>query len=566
MVDDTKKAKSIPAWQQAAGSTEGSAEGSKEGDATSKSDTKELIEVAREFLKDESIRDAPWEEKVQFLKDKGLSDSAVEKLLAEDLDSARELKTIHDTSEKSQNKDENNKQEQQKEPPATSGPQVVLSNTRTTGMSDSRPEMPPIITYPEFLLKPQKPPPLITVSRLVNAAYAVAGVSALTWGASKYIIEPMLQTMTEARHDLAGGVIEDLEKFNEKLEGMVSHVPYVASSAVKRAQGLEDDTESVDSDPTELFHRDIATQTTPNLSRSSSEASETRKPLDPTIAQAQRLSGLSYTLRSLVESMGYSSDKEKSLQDTVKDFQQKLDTMESSYSLLKNDYYSSTSVLSSASGDAKKGARENEAQKFKQEIRGLKVYPSSFQKYFEDWKPPNVRGLLPYFTEPPTNDYNTSTMHGLGLAFKNPVELLGHKRIFELAHLCWSEYRYNFVVRNITGRMMLEYDPEFADRGYRYHFIRDVTRDSTEINYESYVWCKLSSWSRLHNGNIETVMEAPPEEIEAAAEDAWIDLPEDRWKYVFFVLESDRCGRMVRDEKLTREDMMRRMKNQRPLL
>lgn len=375
MAGDSDK-KSIPSWQQPASTTVTSRQESKENAAHSSSDTEDLIGVARDFLKEESIRDAPWEDKVQFLKDKGLSDTAVEKLLAEDLNSAREIKTVHDTSEKPPRKEEELAKEdekpQEKDSPATSSSHTTNSDTTNNDMNDSRPAMAPIITYPEFLLKPQKPSPLITVSRLVSAAYAIAGVSALTWGASKYVIEPMLETLTEARHDLAGGTIENLEKLNGKLEGMVSHVPYIASSAVKRAQDQEEDLESVDSDPTELFHRDIATQTTPNLSRSSSEAPSTRQTLDPTIAQSQRLSGLGYSLRSLVQSMEHSNDNEKYLQDTVKDFQQKIDTMESSYSLLKNDFYSSTSIYSSASNDAKKATRENEAQKFKQEIRGLK--------------------------------------------------------------------------------------------------------------------------------------------------------------------------------------------------
>lgn len=371
MPDNSHK-QSIPSWQQAASTTTTSQPEAKEKTTKSSSDTEDLIDVARDFLKDESIRDAPWEDKVQFLKEKGLSDSAVENLLAEDLNSANELKTIHDTAEKPQQKKDGDPQQLQKESSTMPSQQVALPDIRTAQTSDPRPEIAPIITYPEFLLKPQKPPPLITVSRLVNAAYALAGVSALTWGASKHIIDPMLQTLTEARHDLADSTLEDLEKLNEKLEGLVSHVPYIASSAVKRSHEKEEDLESVDSDPTELFHRDIATQTTPNLSRSSSNLSLSRHTLDPTIAQSERLSGLSYSLRSLVQSLDHTNDNEKPLQDTVKDFQQKIDYMDSSYSLLKNDFYSSTSIYSSASNEAKKTTRENEAQKFKQEIRSLK--------------------------------------------------------------------------------------------------------------------------------------------------------------------------------------------------
>lgn len=327
----------------------------------------DLLEVARQFLKDESVRNAPTDDKIQYLKDKGLRTDAIAKLLAEGTEQKDELKTVHDTTSSTTDKP--------KEPTAT--PTSATSATSATRIepvrSEAKKEIPPIITYPEFLLKPQKPPPLITVSRLVNAAYVVAGVSALTWSASKYIVEPMRQTLTEARHDFAGSTLNDLENFNEKLEGMVSHVPYIATSAVKRQHEREDDVESIDSDPTELFHRDIATQTTPGLSRSSSETSLTRYTLDPTIAQAERLSGLSYSLRSLVQSLDHANDNEKYIQKTVNDLQQKLDTLESNYSLLKNDYYSSNSTYSSASNDAKKATiRESEAQKFKQEIRALK--------------------------------------------------------------------------------------------------------------------------------------------------------------------------------------------------
>lgn len=375
MANDTKKVPSVPSWQQ---STSQPAETknvpSSNKDATTEPETPEdLLEVARQFLKEDTIRNASTDDKIQFLKDKGLRTDAIAKLLAETSGHDDELKTIHDTSEgRSEVQDDGKQDLQHSEVAVTeSAPNVAREQVITS--REPKQEMVPIITYPEFLLKPQKPPPLITVSRLVNAAYAVAGVSALTWAASKYVVEPMLQTLTEARHDFADTTLGDLEKMNEKLEGMVSHVPYIATAAVRRQQEQEEDVESVDSDPTELFHRDIATQTSPGLSRSSSDASLTRHTLDPTIAQAERLAGLSYSLRSLVQSLDHANDNEQHIQKTVKDFQQKLDTMESSYSLLKNEYYGSSSVYTSASNDAKKATnRDNEAQKFKQEIRALK--------------------------------------------------------------------------------------------------------------------------------------------------------------------------------------------------
>lgn len=350
-----KKSNAIPAWQQAAAQSDAPQQAF---DSTTQ-DTKpsdDLLDVARDFLKDEAIRNASHADKVEFLKQKGIPTDDIEKLLTEE-SLETELKTVHDASSV-----------------ATKDTQAVLAAEPITPSvpptaSPTRTDLPPIITYPEFLVKPQKPPPLITVDRLVNAGYAIAGVAAFTWAANKYIVEPMLESLTEARHDLADQTLEELEKLNTKLEGTVSHVPYIASTAVKKALAEQehDDVASIDSDPTELFHRDIATQTSPGLSRASSEISLSRHTLDPTVAQAERLSGLSYSLRSLANDIEHRHNTEKYLQKTVEDFQKKLETYESSYSLLKGDYLSS-----STNSDAKKTTSTQEALKFKQEIRALK--------------------------------------------------------------------------------------------------------------------------------------------------------------------------------------------------
>ncbi|KAJ9653179.1 hypothetical protein H2198_007590 [Neophaeococcomyces mojaviensis] len=360
--DRPKKAGSIPEWQKATDSTDPSTE--QDANNTTESDI-ELINVARQFLAEASVQNTSREEQIEFLKGKGLSLETIEKLLNEE-NSLKdgELRTVHDTSNRPQSSTE--------QEPFVEGP-APKSQPQETESTEPRPELAPIITYPEFLLKPQKPPPLITISRLVNAAYVVAGFSGLTWAASKYILDPMLQTLTEARHGLADTTLRDLEQLNAKLEGTVSHVPYIVSAATRRHQEQEEDTESLDSDPTELFHRDVATQTTPGLSRSSSTASLSKQSLDPTILQANRISNLTYTLKSLMQSIEH-SDNEQRLHNTVGDFQKKLDNLESSYNQLRMDYYASSSIYSTAASDTRKttSARENEAQKFKQEIRSLK--------------------------------------------------------------------------------------------------------------------------------------------------------------------------------------------------
>jgi hypothetical protein len=337
------------------------------------------------LLEDDSIRDASRESKVEFLQKKGLQPDDIEKLLGPEpaaspttVDETSELKTIHDTSPSPSIR------EQEQVVPAASRPlasESVPQHEPTPASSPKR-DIPPIITYPEFLLKPQKPPPLVTFERLANAAYALAGVSVLTWGASKYLVQPMLESLTEARHSLADTARADLETLNTKLESTVSHVPYIPSLSALQSQQQktkDEDLESTDSDPTELFHRDIATQTSPLPTNTTSlwgEDDDALPAQDPTTSQSSRLRSLHSTLSSLLSSQTthFSHDR---LQQSMSDFQSTLDKLEASYNPFQIDYNSSyTSYSGPGAGDksSDKSAKKDtsEATKFKNEIRALK--------------------------------------------------------------------------------------------------------------------------------------------------------------------------------------------------
>lgn len=123
---------------------------------------------------------------------------------------------------------------------------------------------PPIITYPEFLVDAHKPPPLITPARLINTLYFAGGLSALLYGASKWLITPMIDSLSESRHDLHLHSHSKLEEFNTRLEKVVSTIPPSSSPDSKKKDAVEEedhDAESITSDPTELYHRDMGTQT-----------------------------------------------------------------------------------------------------------------------------------------------------------------------------------------------------------------------------------------------------------------------------------------------------------------
>lgn len=383
-----RKPPSIPSWQQNWQSSTKEQNSTPDNEPSPDQSTVQLpaptepslLDQARASLEEDSIRDASRERKTEFLRDKGLQEHEIEKLLGSDQTSGHdlpELKTVHDTTQVSGTK----------EPSVSSSDPPSSSESQVPSPSISKHDMPPIITYPEFLLKPQKPPPLVTFERLANAAYALAGVSALTWGASKYIVQPMLESLTEARLSLAETAKADLETLNTKLESTVSHVPYIPSLALlhqeQQKARQEEDLESETSDPTELFHRDIATQTSPHASRSQSfsymEDTTGLAAQDPTTSQSSRLRSLHLTLSSLLSSQTthFSQDR---LSTSVSDFQSALDKLESSYNPFAIDYTSSYSSYSgpgslSTTADkdkAKKQADNSEATKFKNEIRALK--------------------------------------------------------------------------------------------------------------------------------------------------------------------------------------------------
>jgi hypothetical protein len=336
----------------------------------------QLLEQAKRWLEEESIRDAPRERKVAFLEEKGLQGDDIQKFLTEGTpETESEMKTVYDSaSSPSTTK-------------ATSPTPSNLPTTISTSSTTPSRDVPPIITYPEFLLRPEKPPPLVTFQRLAYATYGFAGLTALTYGASKFLVQPMLESLTSARHEFADTALQNLERLNSKLESNVSHVPYMSSSAVlKRKAGEnrdDEDVESIDSDPTELFHRDIATQTSPLQSRNSSLSSSTslnhvHRDANPTSTQSTRLSTIHTSLTSLLASTTPSSispNTNESLKSTVEELQTYLDNLQfgnNPFNASSYDHIYPGFEVQKSSSKKNKIGDDDEAEKFKAEIRAVK--------------------------------------------------------------------------------------------------------------------------------------------------------------------------------------------------
>ncbi|KAK4860712.1 hypothetical protein LT330_004443 [Penicillium expansum] len=275
MPDDTSNPSSIPSWQRANKMAEESpSPTSDDAPATTASTSRQaLLDQASKFLEDESIRDAPTERKVSFLESKGLSSDDIEQVLgiSRNAETSSSSTAAEDKTQEETPSTSPTQSEATPSPPTTSSPpSIAMPQSHLAPASAPTPapaprDVPPIITYPEFLFESSKPPPLVTMRNLLYTLYGAAGLGASLYGASEYLVKPMLANLTSARHELAATAETNLHKLNEKLEKTVSVIPAELTARKNKPYSDEedDDASSITSDPTELFHRDVATQTSP---------------------------------------------------------------------------------------------------------------------------------------------------------------------------------------------------------------------------------------------------------------------------------------------------------------
>lgn len=283
--NNNKQVPLAPSWQHAA---------SNQTEDPSGFSSESTLEQARRFLQEETVRNSSKEKKAEFLKSKGLEEADITKLLEESSEPTTQPATTQQTA------------------PAWE------SSDSPASWQESKADHPPIVTYPEFLTKPTKPPPLITASGLLNALAVIAGCSTLVYGATKHLVSPMVASLTQARVEFHDRANENLTNLVDKLEHAVSEIPAGYHLAGKshhkpNADADADDKSSNSSsssmydDPTELFHRDVGIQTSPPPSpqpatpfpNSLAIAANPRTPAEQTQHQADRLARLSVGVRGL---------------------------------------------------------------------------------------------------------------------------------------------------------------------------------------------------------------------------------------------------------------------------
>jgi hypothetical protein len=315
-------------------------------------------EEARKFLEHPGTKGAELEDRIRFLELKGVKKEDIEAILpgAKQYYVEEEDKFQRDLKKEQ----EEEMAQQQQQAPTTAGSTETPSNT----------VVPPVITYPEFLVKNNRPP-LMTLDNLLNTMYVATGAAAGIYGLSKFVLEPMHKQLSEARHEFFSHSVEKIGDMN----GRITKLAPNAKSTTKAADIPDDKSEaSVDSDPTELFHRDIGVQTDDTLTHHASSWSlpgsdAVESSTDPITSQQNRLTSLTTKIRDLQESGNISNGREKEVKDQLDTFVTYLNDI-----MYASPYYSWKNHVPSwsSTNNAATAASQDEFDKFKAEIKSIK--------------------------------------------------------------------------------------------------------------------------------------------------------------------------------------------------
>jgi hypothetical protein len=298
------------------------------------------LEVVRAFLQDPGVKDEPIERKREFLEAKGIAEDTID----------QELGVSTATS---------------------STPSITAADFAGFRQTPQTPRIPPtvqtvappIITYPEFLEDARKAPPLITPMRVLNATYLASAIAALAYGASTFLVKPMTASLTVARHDFASHGQSKIDEFNSRLSTLVSKIPE-PKSVTEASEN--DDVESVASDPTELFHRDIGTQTSPAISQPPSTASAQPRTKTADEKQNERISVIKSHLDEMLAGVQAGEQPAKDRLEEANKLRHHLDSL--MYRVEKTNVF-----VGGFGAEQKAGTESLDAiEQVKKEIRGVK--------------------------------------------------------------------------------------------------------------------------------------------------------------------------------------------------
>lgn len=310
------------------------------------------LDMVETLLSEPQIKDAPTEEKRAFLESKEVPVETIDQVLkTPDASPSSSFATSDFVSFRQQQQPMQHAAEPQSQPPPASAP--------------------PIITYPEFLANAHTPAPLVTSTRVLNATYFAASVASLFYGVSNFLVKPMTANLTEARHEFSTHSKSKIDEFNDRLSKIVSKVPKPTAAAPAIPNVEIDETASLASDPTELYHRDMGTQTSPLPSRRSSDSDiadtspASARTSDSTKYQTDGLEIIKSHLNEILEGVKNQEETNQERQGNLNQLRHELDLM--MYGNVVGGLWDQDQ-----GGGKKEEKRHSEIDNLKKEIRGVK--------------------------------------------------------------------------------------------------------------------------------------------------------------------------------------------------
>jgi len=200
----------------------------------------------------------------------------------------------------------------------------------------------------------------MTGATLVSSLYLGVATAATVYGANKFVVQPMLDALTAARLDLSGTVKKNLDELNTRLLELAP-TSYIAGKGLTRPRDEDEDSDASSdfSDPSELFHVDAFTQTTPSLSGHDDEAGGGAMTPD------SKLEELALQMKALVESHSDGTDNE--LTFLLEDLTSYLEGLNYDSAVSSNIFASNFGGYGGSDKD-----KDDPILKVKQEIRSVK--------------------------------------------------------------------------------------------------------------------------------------------------------------------------------------------------
>jgi hypothetical protein len=174
----------------------------------------------------------------------------------------------------------------------------------------------------------------------------------------------MVASLTTSRLLLLATARENLSKLVSKLEGTVSEIPTTTPGKVKLLEGdkYKDSESDSDSDPTEVFHRDIGVQTSLPSTPSSPKITPKTSTLE---SQSSRLLELKDSISSLLEDDSTHEQEHQELEATVGIVREYCDQLAYVAPVTSYGY-------NSYSSNSRPEEKNDEIAKVKAAIRGVK--------------------------------------------------------------------------------------------------------------------------------------------------------------------------------------------------